>query len=64
MALCANIDIIIIISKFGVTRLHIVWSSHYDSRKNAVYKATDEISYDDLQRVVKLHGDELDAPFQ
>jgi hypothetical protein len=38
-------------------------SQHYNSGKHAVYYATYEISYEEFHRVVKMHGDELDAPF-
>ena len=41
-----------------------MWSSQYDSGTHAVYWATDEISYDALHRVVKVHCDELDAAFR
>jgi hypothetical protein len=37
-----------------------VWSSH--PKKS--YKAKDEKSYDKLNKVVKVLGDELDAPVQ
>ena len=32
--------------------------------KLAVHQATDEISYDALHLELKVHGDELDAPFR
>jgi hypothetical protein len=38
------------------SRNDIVWSSHYDLGKHAVYLATDEISYDEV--------DDVHAPFQ
>ena len=33
-------------------------------RPRIQFEATDEISYDELHRVVKVHSDELDATFQ
>ena len=43
---------------------YVVLSLQLGKAYSLIYQATDEISSDERHRVVKVHGDKLDAPFQ